>query len=74
MKPKRRSIGGFIVVDQRNCRGERTFRGMRVMTAYVLGQAASGMAWEAIVEEWRAKVPRLPREVLLAEPGTVARL
>jgi len=82
MKAKQRSIGRFIVVDQRICHGEPTFRGTRVMVADVLEQVASGMAWEAIVEEWRGKVPhdaiaeaiRLARGTLLAPPGIVARV
>jgi len=82
MKAKQRSIGRFIVVDERVCHGEPTFRGTRVMVADVLEQVASGMAWEAIVEEWRGKVPReaiaeavrLAREVLMTHTPDVVRM
>jgi uncharacterized protein (DUF433 family) len=36
--------------------GQPTFRGTRIMVTQVLEQVASGMAWEAIVEEWRGCV------------------
>ena len=82
MKAKQRAIGRFIVVDERICHGEPTFRGTRVMVADVLEQVASGMAWEAIVEEWRGKVPReaiaeavrLAREVLMTHTPDVVRM
>ncbi len=38
------------------CHGRPTFRGTRIMVTQVLEQVASGMAWEAIVEEWRGSV------------------
>ena len=58
MKAKQKPVGRYIVVDKRICHGQPTFRGTRVMVADVLEQVASGMAWEAIVEEWRGKVSR----------------
>ena len=33
--------------------GEPTFRGTRILVADVLEQVESGMAYEAIIEEWR---------------------
>ncbi len=48
-----KTLGRYIVVDPAICHGEPTFRGTRVLVADVLEQVASGMAWEAIIEEWR---------------------
>lgn len=47
-----------IVSDPEICRGEPTFRGTRILVADVLEQIASGMAWDAIVEEWRGTISR----------------
>lgn len=52
------------------------------MVADVLEQVASGMAWEAIVEEWRGKITepaiaeaiRLAREALITQPGPPTRM
>jgi uncharacterized protein (DUF433 family) len=43
----------YIVSDPAICHGEPTFRGTRIMVADVLEQVESGMAYEAIIEEWR---------------------
>jgi uncharacterized protein (DUF433 family) len=48
-----KALGRYIVVDPAICHGEPTFRGTRILVADVLEQVASGMAWEAIIEEWR---------------------
>jgi hypothetical protein len=48
----------------------------------VLEQVANGMAWDAIVEEWRGKVSpdaiaeavRLAREALITQPLVPARM
>ena len=53
-----RMIGRYIVTDPKICHGQPTFRGTRILVSIVLGQVASGMAWETIVEEWRGSVPR----------------
>ena len=66
--------GACIVVDPAICHGEPTFRGTRILVVGVLEQVASGMAWEAIIEEWRyavtrdaiAEVVRMARGVLVA--------
>ena len=57
-KPKRKVevLGRYVVVDPGICHGQPTFRGTRVLVADVLAQVARGMAWEAIVEEWRGTV------------------
>jgi len=44
------------VADPAICHGEPTFRGTRILVADVLEQVASGMAWKAIIEEWRYAV------------------
>ena len=56
MKAKHRTTGRYGVVDKRICHGQPTFRGTRILVADVLEQVASGMAWEAILEEWRGKL------------------
>ncbi len=68
-----KTIGRFIVVDAKVCHGQPTFRGTRILVADVLDQVANGMAWEAIIENWRGAVShqaiaesvRLAREVLM---------
>ena len=52
----RRMIGRFVVADPAICHGQPTFRGTRVLVDDVLEQVAAGIAWEAIVEEWRGNV------------------
>jgi len=47
-----------IASDPAICHGEPTFRGARIMVADVLEQVGSGMAWEAIIEEWRYEIDR----------------
>ena len=55
---KKRLMGRYIVSDPKICHGQPTFRGTRVLVADVLEQVAHGMAWDAIVEEWRGSVSR----------------
>mgnify|MGYP003405293411 CR=1 FL=1 len=52
----RKLLGRYIDIDPQICHAQPTFRGTRIMVAQVLEQVASGMAWEAIVEEWRGSV------------------
>lgn len=69
-----KALGRYIVADAAICHGKPTFVGTRILVADVLEQVATGMAWEAIVEDWRgdvsieaiAEAVRLAREVLLA--------
>lgn len=49
-------IGRFVVADPAICHGQPTFRGTRILVSDVLEQVAAGLAWEAIVEEWRGNV------------------
>jgi uncharacterized protein (DUF433 family) len=51
-------LGHHIVMDPHICHGQPTFRGTRLMVWQVLEQVASGMPWEAIVEERRGSVPK----------------
>ena len=53
---KTKIIGRYIVADPKVCHGQPTFRGTRIFVGDVLEQAASGMAWEAIIEEWHGKI------------------
>jgi uncharacterized protein (DUF433 family) len=48
----------YIASDPAICHGEPTFRGTRIMVADVLEQVESGMAYEAILEEWRYEIDR----------------
>ena len=67
------ALGRYIVADSSICHGKPTFRGTRILVADVLEQVASGMAWEAIIEEWRgaltkeaiAEAVHLAREALV---------
>ncbi len=73
------ALGRYIVVDPAVCHGRPTFRGTRILVADVLEQVASGLAWEAIVDEWRgavsreaiAEAVRLAREALLVHGGSL---
>jgi uncharacterized protein (DUF433 family) len=68
-----KSLGRYIVIDPAICHGEPAFRGTRILVADVLEQVGEGMAWEAIIEEWRnaltkeaiAEAVRLAREALV---------
>jgi uncharacterized protein (DUF433 family) len=51
-----RVLSRHIVSDSEVCHGEPTIRGTRILVSDVLEQIASGMAWEAIIEEWRGAV------------------
>jgi uncharacterized protein (DUF433 family) len=73
-------LGRYIVTDPAICHGQPTFRGTRIFVADVLEQVAGGMAWEAIVEEWRGQVTkeaiaeavRLAREALVTHAFELA--
>ena len=71
MNPK--MLGRYIVTDPQICHGKPTFRGTRIMVWQVFEQVASGMAWEAIVEEWRGSVSKeaIAEAVLLASQAFV---
>lgn len=53
-----KSLGRYILSDPRVNHGTPTFRGTRIFVADVLEQVANGMAWEAIIEEWRGAIGR----------------
>jgi uncharacterized protein (DUF433 family) len=71
----RREFGHFIVADPAIRRGRLTFRGTRILVRQVLEQVALGMAWEAIVAEWRGAIPReaIAEAVRLASEALDAR-
>ena len=66
---KANTLGRYVVADPEICHGEPTFRGTRILVADVLEQVARGMAWEAIIEEWRGAL----NEEAIAEAGRLAR-
>ncbi len=51
-----RLLGRYIVADPAICHGKPTFRGTRILVADVLEQVAEGLAWEAIIQEWRDSI------------------
>jgi uncharacterized protein (DUF433 family) len=53
-----RQVGRYVVADPAICHGQLTFRGTRIFVADVLEQVASGMAWEAIIEEWHGSITK----------------
>ena len=53
-----RFMGRYIVTDPGICHGKPTFRGTRILVADVLEQVASGMSWEAILEDWDNKITK----------------
>lgn len=54
----RKTLGRYIVIDSSICHGEPTFRGTRILLQDVLEQVANGLAWEAIIEEWRGSITK----------------
>ena len=48
---KLKYLGQYIVTDPKICHGKPTFRGTRIMVFQVLEMVASGMTWEAIIEQ-----------------------
>ena len=69
-----KTISRYIIADPKICHGKPIFRGTRILVADVLEQVASGMAWEAIIDEWRgaltkeaiAEAVRIARELLVS--------
>lgn len=61
-------LGKYIVADPQICHGKPTFRGTRIFVADVLEQVASGMAWDAIIEEWHNSISHeaITEAILLA--------
>ena len=71
-----RHFGRYVVADPDVCDGVPTFRGTRIMVSDVLDQVATGLAWQAIIEEWCdsiskeaiAEAVHLAKEALIAHP------
>lgn len=57
-KDEPKLLGRHIIADPRICHGQPTFRGTRIFVADVLEQVASGMVWEAIIEEWNGNITK----------------
>ena len=53
-----KTLGRYIVADPAICHGEPTFCGTHILVVDVLEQVESGMAWAAIIEEWRYEIDR----------------
>mgnify|MGYP001373351562 CR=1 FL=1 len=53
-----KTFGRYVVADSEICHGKLTFRGTRILVEDVLDQVASGMDWDAIVDEWRGDVTK----------------
>lgn len=58
IKGQTKLLGRYIVADPEICHGQPTFRGTRIFVADVLEQVSSGMAWEAIIEEWNGSITK----------------
>jgi uncharacterized protein (DUF433 family) len=58
MIAKLKLLGRYVVADPKICHGQPTFRGTRVLVADVLEQVATGMSWDAIIEEWNGHVTK----------------
>ena len=69
-----RTIGRYIITDKKICHSQPVFRGTRILVADVLEQVASGMAWEAIIEEWRGAITKeaMSEAVTLASKALVS--
>ena len=69
----RKALGRYVIADPAICHGQPTFRGTRILVADVLEQVATGMDFDAIIEEWRgalthdaiAQAVRLARQMLV---------
>jgi uncharacterized protein (DUF433 family) len=70
----RKVLGRYIVIDASVCHGQPTFRGTRILVKDVLDQVAGGMAWDAIVDEWRGSIakPAIAEAVRLASEALQA--
>ena len=53
-----KSVGRYMVIDPEICHGKPTFHGTRIMVAQVLEMVASGMAWEAIIQQCHGSISR----------------
>ena len=53
-----KTSGRYTIDDPTICHGEPAFSGTRIMAHGCAGQVESGMAYEAIIEEWRGALER----------------
>lgn len=54
----RKVLGRYIVMDDKICHGQPTFRGTRIFVKSVLKQVADNVPWDVIEQEWRGKVKK----------------
>lgn len=68
-----RALGRYIIADPAICHGQPVFRGTRILVADVLEQVASGMAWDAIIEEWHGALTKqaIAEAIRLAQEALV---
>lgn len=68
-----KALGQYIVVDPAICHGQPVFRGTRILVADVLEQVASGIAWDAIIEEWHGALTKqaIAEAIRLAQEALV---
>ena len=58
VKNEAKLLGRHIVADPNVGHGQPTFLGTRIFVEDVLDQVSSGMAWEAIIEEWNGNITK----------------
>lgn len=68
-----KALGRYIVADPEICHGQPVFRGTRILVSDVLEQVASGMAWDAIIEEWHGALTKqaIAEAIRLAQEALV---
>lgn len=68
-----KALGQYIVADPAICHGQPVFRGTRILVADVLEQVASGIAWDAIIEEWHGALTKqaIAEAIRLAQEALV---
>lgn len=68
-----RALGRYIIADPAICHGQPVFRGTRILVADVLEQVASGMDWDAIIEEWHGALTKqaIAEAIRLAQEALV---
>ena len=70
-------LGRYIIIDSEICHGKPIFSGTRILVEDVLEQVSEGIAFEAIIEEWRGALGKeaiteaisLAREALVCHAG-----
>ncbi len=70
---ERKLLGRYIVADSTIWHGKPTFTGTRIMVWQILKQLKRGESWDAIVTEWRGKVPKdaIAEAIFLAQQNII---